>query len=92
AQPPPSAATKIAFAPRDGKPLASLVRSDVPELDMKNRAPATSDADASVDRTPAPPDQKSGCAGCTASRTAPNAAWLAVLAAVVASLRRLRRR
>jgi hypothetical protein len=106
-QVPPSAATKIAFAPRGGATLTTLVRSDVPELGMKGAgggaaaaalpSPATSLGASPTARTQpaeggAAAPPKSGCGSCAASRGAQlDAGWLVAWLAACAAAARRRR-
>jgi hypothetical protein len=93
--PPPAPATKLAYAPRGGVQLATMIRSDVPELDLKaTNAPAASMSaapsatqptnDAGSDAMPPPtmmPEQPKGggCAGCASTSSDTDAAGAAAL-------------
>jgi hypothetical protein len=104
---PPAPATKLAYAPRGAVQLATIIRSDVPELDLKAaNAPATSassapttpgDAgagDAMAAPTMMPGEPKSGgCAGCsTTSRSTGDLGIVGLaIASTIAVLRRRRR-
>jgi hypothetical protein len=95
-QEPPAAATKIAFAPRGGTPLVKLVRSDVPEIDMKSsQAPISMPTDDAGTPSSTDAPKKTGCAGCTSSTSPPSRAALLAATAALAILtarRRHRRR
>lgn len=91
----PIAAEKTAFAPRGKVQLASFVRSDVPELDVKaGSGPAPEPVAAEpepVTAAPAPMPGSRGCASCEAAgATVPFEPAIAV--AALALLRRRRRR
>jgi MYXO-CTERM domain-containing protein len=62
-EPPPMAATELAFAPRDQVALASIVAQDVPEIGVKaGAAGAPPPAQPSQSQTPPPPaKQGKGC-------------------------------
>jgi uncharacterized protein (TIGR03382 family) len=69
----PKAASKIAFAPRGGVQLASLVREDVPEIGLSTSSPGAppgNEAPGPTSPPSAPPSsatEKGGCAGCSAA-------------------------
>jgi hypothetical protein len=105
--PPPAPATKLAYAPRGTVQLATIIRSDVPELDLKAaNAPVASASGASLapsdaggaDAMPAPammPEQpkSGGCAGCATTRARDSglSTMVGVACAFVIAARRRRR-
>jgi uncharacterized protein (TIGR03382 family) len=93
-------AARIAFAPRGGVQLASLVREDVPEIGLasttKSEAPATATTSApgptsASSETPAGSPEKRGCAGCSATGSSTGGGAAAAAFAVFAWMKRRRR-
>ena len=82
-QAPVAPATKIAYAPRGGVKLATMIRSDVPELDLKSAPVATG-----ASPTPTVEPQKGGCAGCSTSSSRASASAFVLFVAVAAFVRR----
>ncbi len=82
------AASRIAFAPRGGVQLASLVREEVPEIGLAagNESPAPAPTTA-----PSVATEKRGCAGCSTA-SGPSAGGAAAAALVVLAWRGRRRR
>ena len=97
AQSSPTAATKLAFAPRPGDfKLASFVKEDIPEIRFLRSAPepavsAPAPAGASASASPGQP-KASGCGGCATNGDDTTPAGLAVLAPLAALVLRRRRR
>jgi hypothetical protein len=102
-QPQPKAAQGLAFAPRGGVELASLVRENVPEINLLTKAPFDRPKPSPVPAptgaapvTPAPPADVSpqasnkGCGGCSASGGSGAPLGLAAIGALILGWRRRR--
>ena len=83
----PVAARNVAFAPRGGLELASVVKSDVPELSLTPQSGSRFAGDP-IGNAP----RSGGCAGCNTAASASDFAPLGIAAALFALLRRRKSR
>jgi MYXO-CTERM domain-containing protein len=84
------AARDLAFAPRGGVELASLVRENVPEINLLTKASPGGPSSSLPDPIGAAPPRSTGCGGCTAGSTsaAPSIGILALGALLLGRRRR----